>query len=459
MVRKFTYIFFSLAILFIFDINTVLAQENVYENLLKEEVEVLNPVYKPVIGVGTGVLNYIGEVHNNIHNSVVGRQNTGYKIDVTTFIDNKNRYFNANFYLLLGNLNGNERNYTDPNRNLNFSTDIYDFGINVIYNFGHFISKKSLITPFIGLGLEDFQFNSKTDLHDSQGRKYYYWTDGTIRDIDQSLAGTQTSNILHRDYTYETDIKDLKRFGLSNYSQNALAIPIDLGLKFNISSRMYMKLGTSLHYTFTDNIDGVSYEGKERTGNKMNDMFTYSYVSFHFDLFSSPKTVTFEKLFADVDFDYAMFEDEDNDMVFDPVDKCPHTPFGVEVDSTGCPLDADKDGVPDYLDKQPHSNPNAIVDENGIEISPDHLALALDTAQAIKREDVEAYLQTILGAAKYYKKHGSVTIPEKFKALDTNHDGYISYEELLKTINDYFDFKNNMSNKDIGELTDFFFTQ
>ncbi|MDP4228324.1 MAG: hypothetical protein Q8910_18375, partial [Bacteroidota bacterium] len=72
MVRKFTYIFFSLAILFIFDINTVLAQENVYENLLKEEVEVLNPVYKPVIGVGTGVLNYIGEVHNNIHNSVVG---------------------------------------------------------------------------------------------------------------------------------------------------------------------------------------------------------------------------------------------------------------------------------------------------------------------------------------------------------------------------------------------------
>ncbi|MDP4227203.1 MAG: EF-hand domain-containing protein, partial [Bacteroidota bacterium] len=110
-------------------------------------------------------------------------------------------------------------------------------------------------------------------------------------------------------------------------------------------------------------------------------------------------------------------------------------------------------------DKQPHSNPNAIVDENGIEISPDHLALALDTAQAIKREDVEAYLQTILGAAKYYKKHGSVTIPEKFKALDTNHDGYISYEELLKTINDYFDFKNNMSNKDIGELTDFFFTQ
>ncbi len=58
-------------------------------------------------------------------------------------------------------------------------------------------------------------------------------------------------------------------------------------------------------------------------------------------------------------------KDSDGDGVIDSLDKCPDTPAGVKVDSTGCPLDSDKDGVPDYLDKCPGTPAGTKVDANG----------------------------------------------------------------------------------------------
>lgn len=57
--------------------------------------------------------------------------------------------------------------------------------------------------------------------------------------------------------------------------------------------------------------------------------------------------------------------DSDGDGVADAMDKCPGTPAGVEVDSTGCPLDSDGDGVPDFLDKCPGTPAGVDVDETG----------------------------------------------------------------------------------------------
>jgi len=44
--------------------------------------------------------------------------------------------------------------------------------------------------------------------------------------------------------------------------------------------------------------------------------------------------------------------DSDNDGVTDDLDKCPGTPAGAKVDSTGCELDSDSDGVADSMDHQ-----------------------------------------------------------------------------------------------------------
>ena len=45
--------------------------------------------------------------------------------------------------------------------------------------------------------------------------------------------------------------------------------------------------------------------------------------------------------------------DADGDGVPDSADKCPNTPMGVKVDTTGCPLDSDGDGVTDDKDQCP----------------------------------------------------------------------------------------------------------
>ncbi len=57
--------------------------------------------------------------------------------------------------------------------------------------------------------------------------------------------------------------------------------------------------------------------------------------------------------------------DSDRDGVYDHMDKCPATPSGVSVDSRGCPLDNDKDGVYDYKDKCPDTPEGTPVDRNG----------------------------------------------------------------------------------------------
>lgn len=436
--------------------------EAYYESFLKEEVEVVNPVYKPVIGFGYGFTNFYGEVHNKRQNPLMGAPT--FKINVATYVDSK-RYFKANFFILLGQLAGNKVSPSDSLLNLNFRTDLTTFGINLQYDFRHFIKPGALINPYISLGIENVQFNSKSDLYDSEKNPYVYRNDGTIRNA--------SGKIVKRDNIYESDLRDLNLYGLGSYNQSTFAIPVDIGLDFNISSRVTMRLGSSLHYTFTDNIDNVSSKADPNKtdltnnpdkivvkGDKMNDMFTYSYLTFHFDLFSSPKTITIQKLFAEVDWDYTMYEDNDNDLIFDYWDKCPNTPQGVEVDSTGCPFDDDKDGVPNYMDKELHSKLNAIVDDSGVEINAEKLAEDLSNRQGISRSEVESFLMMQRARTRYNIGKSSIPIPQKYKKLDKDMDDYISFDELLDAIDEFFDGSEVIkTTQDIYELNDFFFAQ
>ncbi|MCL4102539.1 MULTISPECIES: OmpA family protein [unclassified Fibrobacter] len=63
--------------------------------------------------------------------------------------------------------------------------------------------------------------------------------------------------------------------------------------------------------------------------------------------------------------------DFDHDGVNDAQDKCPNTPAGTPVDSVGCPMDFDHDGVPDHLDKCPNTPVGIEVDINGCKMDSD----------------------------------------------------------------------------------------
>jgi len=158
-----------------------------------------------------------------------------------------------------------------------------------------------------------------------------------------------------------------------------------------------------------------------------------------------------------VEFDALFFDDEDGDFVLDVSDQCPGTPYGVAVDSLGCPLDGDQDGVPDYLDMELETDPDVWVDDQGVTYTEEAFYTAIERRQsAMPRDDVEAYFETIRDD---YALRRSNEIPEKFLALDEDDDGYISFDELLKAIDLYFDYQIDLDIEEVRELNDFFFSQ
>lgn len=410
-------------------------------------------VYKPVISLSYGVLNYLGDVQNSLITSSIGDQ--AVMLGVSTFVDPKHNFV-ANFNYFQGKVSGNAYSYSDVDYNLNFKTNLSSFGFNVEYRFGHLFSDEALVRPFLSLGLETVVFSPKGDLTDANGQAYYYWSDGTIRDGAETDG---TANLLYRDFEYETDLRFREReeFNLGNYSQWTLAVPVSAGFHFRLDKRTFFSLGVSYHHTLTDFLDNVAYEGTSIQGKKGNDSYLYTYVSAHFDLFSKPAVRMVDLLYSDVDFDPLFFDDEDGDLVLDVFDRCPGSPAGVEVDSVGCALDSDLDGVADYLDQEANTSLGSWVDDEGVTVTEEEfLSTIQHRNNAMPRSEVDAYMILIVNN---FRLASATEIPERYKPLDTNEDGYISFEELLKTIDQYFDFQLDLSLDELRAVNEFFFSQ
>lgn len=432
----------------------VYAQEvDDYDELLQRIDTIENPVYKPVVSVGYGVMNFFGDVRSRSRLPVVG--NPAIKVNLTTFIDNQ-QHFAANFYFLTGTLTGDQRSVSDLSQNLNFSSTILSIGLSARYAFGHLISSEMKIRPYLSLGLEQLSFNTYGDLFGADDTRYHYWPDGTIRNLPDTEPGAALP--LVRDYEYETYLRSWERdqYGLGDYNTRSLAIPLELGFSLKVSQRLFFSLGTEYHFTFTDFIDNVSSEGTHISGKKGNDGFLFTHATLHFDLFSDPTTRTVDLLYADVELDPLFFADEDGDFVLDFADRCPGTPYGVVVDSLGCPVDSDNDGVPDYLDKESNTPEGAWVDEDGVTITEEDFLSGLQREEALKREDLDAYMVMV---ESKFRERSVIEIPEKFVQIDTDGDGYISFDELLRLIDDYFDFDIDLTIDELREVNDFFFSQ
>jgi hypothetical protein len=427
------------------------------EDLLYQKVENVNMVYKPVVGVGIGSFNFLGDVRNPNLSAFNGSM--GYKVNLSTFVDNKN-YIKANFFFMLGQMSGNERSFTELDRNLNFKSDLLMFGVNLNYDFDHFIKKHRTVHPFISAGFEIITFDSKTDLIGAENTPYNYWSDGSIRSLPEG-SGDDTP-LMKRDFNYETGLRENFEWGLGDYPQYTFAVPFDAGLDFWLSDRVMFRVGTCYNLVFSDAIDHVSHKNDPDlgapVGDKRGDDFLFSYFSLHLDLFSSDRELDWNKLYVDMEFDPTLDGDEDDDGIRDGYDYCPGTPWGVQVDTAGCAIDTDSDGIADYLDDEINSRAGAMVDERGVEMSDEDVIARLDQTNAVPREDISKYLREPSSYANY-KKSTSKEIPEKFKSADANEDGYISFDEMMDAIDGFFDFDSELGTEDVYELNEFFFSQ
>lgn len=316
--------------------------------------------YKPKISLGMGRLGFYGDIHQkNGRSPLIGRP--AFDLAISQRLT---RYLQLSFSVLFGKLGADE---WLNNRQENFQSEIRAGGLNLMYDFGNFIPDHYRVRPFVSIGAMGFEFLSKTDLKDANGNTYYYWSDGSIKNMPQNAPGAQNAVNLTRDYKYETDIRQLNKDGFGKYPERAWAFPLGMGFVAKVTDRVDFKMNFQLYLTTTDYIDGITNKSVgDRMGNKHRDNFTYTSVSLQYDLITKRRPLWYGDTVKYRNMWLADNSDDDKDGVIDLKDDCLGTEAGAPVDSKGCPLDDDNDGVPNFRDDElatPAGNP---VNERGV---------------------------------------------------------------------------------------------
>lgn len=410
--------------------------------------DTLKSVFRPRIGLGTGVMTYYGEIQNyqKSFSSTVNRY--GGLVYANAPIS---RMFNVELSALYGKISANERTIA---RNFNFQSRIRMGTVMLYYNFYPlFQENRAHFHPFVGFGFSSFEFLSKTDMFDANGQQYYYWNDGSIMNMDQNdpLASTDAVPLV-RDYTFETDLREMNLDNLGKYREQNFSMPLTLGVEWHMSSRWDFRISTSYNLLFSDLVDNISPAGVGiREGDQKNDKILFTYVSLSYDLQfgkgkSDEDSVDDEGLPM-----YATWDpnDFDKDGIIDAFDQCPATPIEALVDEQGCPLDTDQDGVADFMDDEPNTKLGSYVNEFGVTLTEEdfikHAKLYYDST-GYAHDFAEFRTEVILNKekGKYYpkvtktktgltyviivgKERKDVTVNDLHKFL-----GYADYSTMVK---------------------------
>jgi hypothetical protein len=401
---------------------------------------------KEIISVtgGLGVLTFNGDIGKGKEVSAYTFIRGGYFLNIEKRFAKD--WMGASFNVMTGKLAMGERSVL-VNRNNNFESAITQFGL----NFTAYLQNNNgmPLIPYVTTGFAYASLKTNADRKYNGDSLYYYWKDGSIRNLPELPANIVTSHHVTRDYVYETPI--------DSAAKSTVTIPVGIGLKMKVGKKLEANIGATYHLSFSDGIDGMKGKGK--------DKYLYSYFSVTYNIMKKPKEVSDK---SSVDFATIDKLDNDNDGVKDVDDLCPGTPKGAKVDAKGCPLDSDGDGVPDYIDKEAGTKKGSLVDNDGKTITDamilekakrDSLSLvrtntfmAAPSSASLKKVDTEI-------KNKQPSKGGSSAIPKQFASADTNHDGVISSTEITAIVDGFFDGSNDYTVEKINALIDFFFEQ
>ncbi len=384
------------------DSTTQIGAKPIAESLpKKKEVEtkktqpdppILGVVFKPKISFGIGMLSFHGDLYSK-HYQAPWTARIGYDLNISQRLY---KSLQLNFNILFGKLGANE--WID-NRQENFQSEIRSGGLSLMYDFGNFIPEQCRIRPWVSVGINSFEFLSKTDLFDRYGNKYFYWNDGSIKNIAESSPTASLAVNINRDYVYETDIRELNKDGFGKYQERAWALPVGVGALMKVTDRFDFKIGFQYYLTTTDYIDGITNKSvANRSGTKQRDNFVYTSFALQYDLVlkKKSKSDTLPKdYFDNVDWLAIDKEDYDEDGVKDLVDKCHGTPSGVKVDDFGCPFDDDKDGVPNHADDELASPLGIEVNMKGVALTDEYWQnwynVYMDSGNVVKTEILDNF--------------------------------------------------------------------
>ena len=390
----------------------------------REQFEIM----KPKITLGAGTLSFIGDIGKK-HFQIPQVSRFGFDMAISQRLT---PYVQLDFSVLFGKLGASE---WLANRQENFLSEIRAGGVNLLYDFGNLLPKKYTIRPYMSIGLMHFEYLSKTDLKDANGNTYYYWQDGSIKNMPEGAPGAQNAINLKRDYKYESDIRELNKDGFGKYQERAWALPIGAGFMMKVTDRIDAKVNFQYFFTNTDYIDGISDKSiGNRKGNRQKDNFAYTSVALQYDLVARkrPKPVM-ENDSVDNSFWLAEQKaDSDHDGVSDFNDACPGTPEGAKVNLKGCPLDDDGDGVPNYRDDELATLKGVAVNEKGVGLTDEYWQ---NWYNAYKNDTLDAnttlqVISNFFDMAKTKKKKKKKVNPEEYTVEIKRYPGAIPSDEL-----------------------------
>ncbi len=341
--------------------NSVNVAENGTQVTIKK---VENIKLQPKLHIGFGNFNFKGDISDNRNTGIIGQ--SGFQIGLSA---NLSEYINAGLLMEEGVVRVDGINRDDLPTN--FMSTINTIGIRFDYNFKN-VFKNRLLTPYVGLGLSYLKFDSKGSYDNTKDE-------------------------------YEIDLLSQWLLDPANteaYSQTGIDIPLSFGLNLKINDRINLKVGTTYHYTNTDNIDNIV----DGSSDKYFVNSTHIVYDLHCHICEEKYVPEIMDDYINIDFNALDKEDEDKDGIIDIDDFCIGTPKDVKVDAKGCPIDTDKDNIPDYLDKEPNTPKGAVVNIDGIQLTDEMSeAIFLAYLNSASRKDANSYFEDTYPSDRFIK--------------------------------------------------------
>ena len=336
--------------------NLELKQKKYWENFSKTTNEKqtdanLEDLYKPILSIGIGTLSFFGDIGDTISgkNRINRAPFQGGFSYTLRLVNPLTDYLDVAFYAMLGSTSVNQTTesslYPTPN-GLIFRSSIKSGGITFNYNFNQLLKKGHILEPYVHLGVESIEYNSEVNTNPNDGNNSF--------DSDVSIfSPNQPKN------------------------KYAIGIPLELGAHIHIGNKIKFRVGSAIHFTTTDYIDGINNSVNFPIGSgKDNLLFTHIAIAYDFN--SKKETPSIDPLMDEISINLLLQDtiDSDGDSIVDHIDFCANTPPNTPVDLFGCPLDDDIDGVMNSKDDELLTVEGVIVNENGVTMTDDDFMLA-----------------------------------------------------------------------------------
>ena len=336
--------------------NLELKQKNYWEEFTKKIKKAENAtdeeeLYKPIISVGVGTLSFFGDIGDTVQgkNRINRAPFQGGFSYTLRLVNPINDYLDVAFYAMFGSTSVRQTTpsslYPTPN-GLSFRSSIKSGGITFNYNFNQLLKKGHIVEPYVHLGIESIEYNSEIDT-DPNDPSNFYDSDVSIFSVDQPA------------------------------NKYAVGIPLEIGAHVHIGNKIKFRVGSAIHFTSTDYIDGINNSVKFPFGSgKDNLLFTHIAIAYDFNAKKAKPPL--DPLMDEISMNLLLQDtiDSDGDSVVDHIDFCAKTPLNTPVDQFGCPLDDDLDGVINSKDKELLTMEDVIVNENGVTMTEDDFMLA-----------------------------------------------------------------------------------